>query len=104
YRLKWMRDPEPSGLFAVKATRAGNPVQKPDEVLMTIDFAKPLHPQEKVGDPKWDDITKLKPVVTVNQPGVKILHVGLTDLSMANVNDLPLEMGKSKDVHMPQVL
>ncbi len=104
YRLKWMRDPEPSGLFAVKATRAGNPVQKPDEVLMTIDFAKPLNPEKKAGDPKWDDASKLKPVVTVNQPGVKLIHVGLTDLSMANVNDLPLGMGKSKEVHMPQVL
>ncbi|TAE76188.1 MAG: glucans biosynthesis protein [Verrucomicrobia bacterium] len=104
YRLKWQRDPSPSGLFAVKATRAGNPVQKPDEVLMTIDFAKPLAPEKKVGDPKWDDISKLKPVVTVNQPGVKVLHVGLTDLSMPNVDDLPAGLGRSKDLHMPQVL
>ena len=104
YRLIWMRDPKPSGLFAVRATRAGNPVQKPDEVLMTIDFAKPLNPEKKVGDPKWDDISKLKPVVTVNQPGVKLIHVGLTDLSMANVDDLPAGLGRSKELHMPQVL
>lgn len=104
YRLKWLRDPAPSGLFTVKATRAGNPVQKPDEVLMTIDFAKPLTPEKKVGDPKWDDISKLKPVVTVNQPGVKLIHVGLTDISMPNVDDLPAGLGRSKELHMPQVL
>ena len=104
YRLKWMRDPEPSCLITVRATRAGNPVQKPDEVLMSIDFAKPLNPEKKVGDPKWDDAAKFKPVVTVNQPGVKLIHVGLTDLSMANVDDLPAGLGRSKDLHMPQVL
>ena len=104
YRLKWLRDPEPSGLFAVKATRAGNPVQKPDEVLMTIDFAKPLNPEKKVGDPKWDDASKFKPVVTVNQPGVKLIHVGLTDLSMPNVDDLPAGIGRGEELHMPQVL
>ncbi len=104
YKLKWVRDLPPSGLFAVRATRAGNPVQKPDEVLMSIDFAKPLNPEKKVGDPKWDDISKYKPVVTVNQAGVKLLHVGLTDLSMPNVDDVPVGMGRSENVHMPQVL
>lgn len=104
YRLRWMRDPAPSGLFSVRATRSGNPVQKPDQVLMTIDFAKPLQPELKKGDPKWDDISKLKPVVTVNQRSVKILHVGLTDISMANVDDLPAGLGRSPQLHMPQVL
>ncbi len=104
YQLKWLRDPAPSGLFAVKATRAGNPVQKPDEVLMTIDFAKPLNPEKKVGDPKWDDISKLKPVVTVNQAGVKLIHVGLTDVSMPNVDDVPGGLGRGDQLHMPQVL
>lgn len=104
YRLRWMRDPEPSGLFAVRATRAGNPVQKPEEVLIAVDFAKPLHPEKKTGDPKWDDISKLKPVVEMNHKAVKLIHVGLTDMSMPNVNDLPLGMGQSKDIHMPQVL
>ncbi len=104
YRLRWMRDPKPSGLFTVRATRSGNPVQKPDEVLMAIDFAKPLQPEKKVGDPKWDDITKLKPVVTVNNSAVKLLHVGLSDMSMPNVDDLPAGLGRSPDLHMPQVL
>ena len=104
YRLKWMRDPAPSGLFTVRDTRLGNPVQKPDEVLVAIDFAKPLVPEKKVGDPKWDDISDLKPIVTVNQPGVKVLHVGLSDMSMANVDALPADLGRSKDIHMPQVL
>ena len=76
YRLRWMRDPAPSGLFAVRATRSGTPVQKPDQILMAIDFAKPLQPEAKVGDPKWDDITGLKPVVTLNQQDVKLIHVG----------------------------
>jgi len=104
YRLVWLRDLPPSGLFTVRATRAGNPVQKPNEVLMTIDFAKPLNPAKKVGDPKWDDATKIKPIVTVNQPGVKVLHTGLVDLSMANVDDVPAGLGRSPDIHMPQVL
>ena len=104
YRLKWLRDPAPSGLFTVRDTRLGNPVQKPDEVLVAIDFAKPLVPEKKTGDPKWDDISNLKPVVTVNQPGVKILHVGLSDMSMANVDALPAGLGRSKEIHMPQVL
>ena len=104
YRLRWMRDPAASGLFTVRATRVGTPVQKPDEVLMAIDFAKPLTPEIKVGDPKWDDISKLKPVVTVNQKTVKILHVGLSDVSMANVDDVPAGLGRSEKLHMPQVL
>ncbi len=104
YRLRWMRDPAPSGIFTVRATRSGTPVQKPDEVLMTIDFAKPLQPQAKVGDPKWDDISKLKPVVTINQQSVKLIHVGLSDVSMPNVDDLPAGLGRSDKLHMPQVL
>ena len=104
YRLRWMRDPEPSGLFAVRATRSGTPVQKPDQILIAIDFAKPLQPQAKVGDPKWDDITGLKPVVTLNQKDVKLIHVGLDDMSMANVDDLPAGLGRSDKLHMPQVL
>ncbi len=104
YRLRWMRDPAPSGIFTVRATRSGTPVQKPDEVLVAIDFAKPLEPGHKVGNPKWDDISKLKPVVTVNQKSVKVLHVGLSDLSMPNVDALPAGLGRSPTLHMPQVL
>ena len=104
YRLRWMRDPAPSGLFAVRATRSGNPVQKPDQVLIAIDFAKPLQPEKKVGDPKWDDMTKLKPVVVLNNKEAKLLHVGLSDMSMPNVLDVPAGMGTSPDLHMPQVL
>ena len=104
YRLRWLRDPAPSGLFAVRATRSGNPVQQPGQVLMTIDFAKPLQPEAKVGDPKWDDISKLTPIVTVNQQSVKVIHVGLTDISMPNVDELPAGLGRSPQLHMPQVL
>jgi glucans biosynthesis protein len=104
YRLRWMRDPAPSGLFTVRATRSGNPVQQPDKLLMTVDFAKPLNPEPKKGEPKWDDFTKLKPVVTVNQQSVKLVHAGLSDLSMANVDDLPAELGRSPQIHMPQVV
>jgi len=104
YRLRWMRDPVPSGIFTVRSTRVGTPVQKPDQVLITIDFAKPLEPRLKVGDPKWDDISKIKPVVTVNQKAAKILHVGLSDISMPNVDALPAGLGRSPLLHMPQVL
>ncbi len=104
YRLHWLRDPAPTGVFTVRATRSGTPVQMPNQVLMAIDFAKPLQPELKVGDPKWDDISSLKPVVTLNQKSVKLIHVGLTDLSMANVDDLPAGLGRSPLLHMPQVL
>jgi periplasmic glucans biosynthesis protein len=104
YRLRWMRDPEPSGLFSVRATRWGTPVQKPDQLLVAVDFAKPLQPIAKSGDPKWDDITGWKPVVTLDQENVTLIHVGLTDLSMANVDDLPAGLGRSDKLHMPQVL
>jgi glucans biosynthesis protein len=104
YRLRWLRDPAPSGLFAVRATRSGTPVQQAHQVLMSIDFAKPLQPEPKSGNPKWDDITGFKPVVTLDQKSVKLLHVGLTDLSMANVDDLPAGLGRSPQIHMPQVL
>ncbi len=104
YRLRWLRDPPPSNRFAVRATRCGTPVQLPDQVLMTIDFAKPLQAASKVGDPKWDDITGWKPVVTFNQESVKPIHVGLTDMSMAHVDDLPAGLGRSPGLHMPQVL
>lgn len=104
YRLRWMHDPAPSGQFVVKATRSGTPVKKPNQILMAVDFAKPLQPEKKVGDPKWDDATKLKPVVTVNQPGAKLIHVGFTDMSMANVDDVAVGDGRSPDRHMPQVL
>lgn len=104
YRLRWMLDPAPSGLFAVKATRSGIPVKRHDQLLMSIDFAKPLQPEKKVGDRQWDDVSKVKPVVTVNNPGVKVVHVGLTDLSMPNVDDVAVANGRSPDTHMPQVL
>jgi periplasmic glucans biosynthesis protein len=104
YRLHWIRDSQPSGLFTVRATRSGNPVQRPDQILMTVDFAKPLMPEAKVGDPKWDDISKLKPAITVNQQSVKIIHTGLSDISMPNVDDIPAGLGRGSQLHMPQVL
>lgn len=104
YRLHWLRDPAPTGLFQVRSTRPGNPVQLPKQVLMTIEFAKPLVAEPKQGDPKWDDITGWKPAVTLNRGEVKLLHVGLSDLSMANVDDLPAGLGRDPGVHMPQVL
>jgi len=104
YRLRWLRDPPPSGLFAVRATRVGTPVQKPDQLLMVVDFAKPLQPEPKVGDPKWDDITGFKPVVTINDPAAKLIHAGLTDMSMANVDALPAELGPNQRLHMPRLL
>jgi glucans biosynthesis protein len=104
YRLRWLRDPPPSGLFSVRATRSGEPVQRPDQVLIAIDFAKPLQPEPKTGDPKWDDASGFKPVVTLNDPSVKLIHTDLTDLSMAHVDDLPAGLGRSPNVHMPQVL
>ena len=104
YRLRWLRDPATSGLFQVRGTRCGHPVQQADKVLVTVDFAKPLHPVKKVGEMKWDDLKGLKPVVTVNQPGVKVVHAGLDDLSMAHVDDLPLGLGRGEGIHMPQVL
>ena len=104
YRLRWLRDVPATGLFQVRDTRQGTPVQKPDQILVAVDFAKPLQPVPRVGDPKWDDITGWKPVVTVGDGKAKLLHVGLTDLSMANVDALPAGLGRSKDLHMPQVL
>jgi glucans biosynthesis protein len=104
YRLRWMHDPTPSGLFTVKATRTGTPVKLEHQVLMAIDFAKPLQPEKKVGDPKWDDVSKFKPVVTLNTPNVKLIHAGLTDLSMPNVDDVAVANGRSPDIHMPQVI
>lgn len=104
YRLRWMRDPAPSGMFTVRATRLGTPVQKPDQLLIAVDFAKPLQPVAKVGDPKWDDTTGWKPVVVLNQKEAKLLHVGMDDMSMANVDDLPAGLGRSDKLHMPQVL
>jgi periplasmic glucans biosynthesis protein len=104
YRLRWLRDLPPSGMFAVRATRVGHPVQQPSQVLISIDFAKPLRPLEKVGDPKWDDATQFSPVVTINQKSVKLIHAGLTDISMANVDELPAGLGRGNQLHMPQVL
>lgn len=104
YRLRWLHNLPPSGLFAVRATRSGTPVQTLKQVLMTVEFAKPLVPEKKVGDPKWDDITDFKPVVTMSNPRVKLIHVGLSDMSMAKVDDLPAGLGRSPEVHMPQVL
>lgn len=46
----------------------------------------------------------MKPVVTLNQKQAKLLHVGLKDMSMANVDDLPAGLGRSDKLHMPQVL
>lgn len=104
YRLRWLRDPPSSGLFRVRATRSGEPVQRPNQVLIAIDFAKPLNPEHKSGNPKWDDTTNFKPVVTFADSSVKLIHADFTDLSMANVDDLPAGLGRSPNVHMPQVL
>lgn len=104
YRLHWLRDLPATGLFQVRSTRSGHPVQLPKQVLMAIEFAKPLVAEPKVGDPKWDDIAGWEPVVTANREDVELLHVGLSDLSMANVDDLPAGLGRRPEVHMPQVL
>lgn len=104
YRLRWLRDPAPTGLFQVRSTGFGHPVQQPGQMLFSIEFAKPLTPEAKTAERKWDDITGYKPKVTFNNPNVKLIHAGLSDLSMPWVDDLPLELGRSKDLHMPQVL
>jgi periplasmic glucans biosynthesis protein len=106
YKLRWVRDPQPpAGLFQVRATRIGNPVQQADQVLFTIDYANPLQPVEKQGDPKWDDIKGWKPKVNIlGKDNVKLVHSDITDLSMPNVNALPAGLGQSSSVHMSQVL
>ena len=104
YRLRWMRDPAPNGQFTVRATRCGHPVQLPNQILMAIDFAKPLRPESKSGDPKWDDITGWKPAVAINQNGVKLIHAGISDISMPHVDDIPAGLGRGPLLHMPQVL
>lgn len=104
YRLVWMRDPEPSGLFSVRATRVGTPVQKPDELLIAVDFAKPLEPEKKSGDPKWDDIKGFKPSVSIGNGKAKLIHAGIDDMSMPNVDDVPAGLGRGDLLHMPQVL
>jgi glucan biosynthesis protein len=57
-----------------------------------------------VGEPKWDDIKGFKPVITTNNPAIKVVHADITDLSMVQVDSLPLGMGRDPEVHMPQVL
>ena len=104
YRLRWMRDPAPSGLFQVRSTGFGHPVQQPDKLLFAVEFAKPLTPETKTAERKWDNIKGWKPKVVCNHPDAKLIHAGLTDLSMAWVDDLPLGMGRKSDVHMPQIL
>lgn len=104
YRLVWMPDAPPVPQFCVKATRVGHPVQKPDQLLFTIDFAKPLRPEPKEGERKWDDLTGVKPVVTIHRDDVRLIHAGITDLSMAHVDALPLGLGRRDDIHMPQVV
>ena len=104
YRLIWQRDPAPSGRFAVKDTRYGHPVQRPEQLLFSIDFAKPLLPETKVAQAPWEDPKSFHPVVTTNNPAIKLVHVGLTDLSMAHVDSLPLGLGRRPEIHMPQVL
>ena len=104
YRLRWMRDPAPSGLFQVRSTGFGHPVQQPDKLLFSVEFAKPLTPEAKTAGRKWDDIKGWKPRVVCNHPDAKLVHAGLTDLSMAWVDDLPLGLGRKADLHMPQVL
>lgn len=104
YRLRWLRDPAPTGLFQVRSTGFGHPVQQMDKLLFSVEFAKPLTPEQKTAERKWDDITGYKPKVICNNPNVKLVHAGMTDISMSWVDDLPLGLGRSKDIHMPQVL
>lgn len=47
-------------------------------------IAKPSHPEEKSGDPKWDNVSKLRPDVTLNQQSLKPLHVGLSDVGLSS--------------------
>ncbi len=104
YRLRWQNETDASGHFAVKATRLGHPVQLPNQVLIAVDFAKPLKPESKKSEMKWEDFEKLKPVVTINQTRAKLLHVGLKDVSMPNVDAIPAGLGRDDSLHMPQVL
>ncbi len=104
YRLKWLQSPLPSGLFQVRASGYGHPVQKPDQLLFTIEYAKPLNPEPKVGERTWDPIENLVPEVTCLDASAKLIHVGLSDLSMNWVDDLPAGLGRGDSLHMPQVL
>ena len=104
YRLRWMRDSNPPELFQVRATRIGAPVGQPDHIMLVVDFAKPLQPILREGGSKRDDIAGWKPVVTLNQSMAKLLHAGLIDLSQANAEDLPGDLGRSGRIQVPQVV
>lgn len=104
YRLRWMRAAPDSGLFEVRSTRVGTPVGRQDQILLAIDFAKPLQPQSSADPSQWADITGWRPVITLNQAGVQLIHAGLSDLSAPNAGDLPAGLGGSAGVRMPQVL
>lgn len=104
YRLRWMRDPAPTGLFQVRSSGFGYPVQQMDKLLFSVEFAKPLAPETKTAERKWDDISGYKPKVVCSNPAAKLVHAGMSDISMAWVDDVPLGLGRREDVHMPQVL
>ena len=104
YRLHWMRDNPPTPVLAVRATRFGTPTQKPNQMLVVVDFAKPLSAIPRVGDPKWDTVLAMKPIINLNQKTANVISSGLTDVSMANADDLPNAIGRGKSLHMPQVI
>lgn len=103
YRLRWQQEAPASRLFEVRATRVGTPVRKPDELLIVVDFAKPLHPVKKDGEPPVDDAATLRPVVHIGHADVKPLHVGLQDVSALQVDGLAKALDRSTH-QMPQVL
>ena len=51
-----------------------------------------------------DDIASLHPVASAQHPDDKIIRAGISDVSTAYVDDLPLKLGRRPDIHMPQVL
>lgn len=107
YRLRWLREAAPSGIFEVRDTRVGTPLGHPAQILVAVDFARPLQPvarnEAAQAAGTWVDIAGWKPVITLNQPAAKLLHAGLSDLSRSYASALPAGLEPDK-IHLPQVL
>lgn len=105
YRLLWRSElPRPTHRFQVRSTSSGHPVERPNQILMVVEFDKyPVQPALS-DDPVWISPKEVDPIVTLSRSDAKLLYAGVLDLTGSYGEDLPEDIPPRDGEKMHRIL
>lgn len=104
YRLLWRAEIPRCHLFQVRSTSSGHPVERPNQILMVLEFEKGPSQPSRPDDPVWIRPKEVEPVVTLSRDDAKLIYAGVVDLTGSYGEDLPSDIEPRDGDRMNRIL